>query len=96
MPSFRIAFAVGTLRAGVDPASVLPAAAAAARELTIVEASDLGVVAGTARITVRFTAEGGDLARQIGDHVVAQVTQLAALSGIRVTERVGGRWYAVR
>jgi hypothetical protein len=50
MPSYRITLGVGALRAGTDPQSVLPTAAAAARELTTVEAWDLAVVRGEARM----------------------------------------------
>jgi len=96
MPSFRVTLTVGLLRPGVDPSSIVPAAAAAARMLTTVEASDLAVVSGTARVTVRFIAEDAELARQIGEHVASQTAQSAAVDAWKVTERVGARWYVVR
>jgi hypothetical protein len=95
MPSFRVVLTVGAVRAGVDPSSILPLAAAATRELTVVEASDLGVVAGAARITVRFTADDGEVALQIGRHVVDTVRGVADVVATTVTERVGGRWFVV-
>ncbi|MEC5185096.1 hypothetical protein RCH12_002572 [Cryobacterium sp. MP_3.1] len=96
MPSYRVIMSIGTLQPGVRPEAVLPAAAGAAAELTTVEASDLAVVAGSARATVRFTADDGTAALAIGDHVVAQTRLVAAPVSWLVTERVKGRWLPVR
>ncbi|QYF72214.1 hypothetical protein [Cryobacterium sp. PAMC25264] len=96
MPSYRVTMTIGALQPGVRPDAVLPAAAAAAAELTSVEASDLAVVAGSARATVRFTADDGDLALAIGEHVVATTRRVAAPVTWLVTERVKGRWLPVR
>jgi hypothetical protein len=86
---------IGALRAGVAPAAVLPAAAAGAAELTMVESSDLAVVGGVPRITVRFESEDRELARQIGDHVASVTDRCAQVLSFRITERMGGRWFAV-
>ena len=96
MPSYRVTMTIGALQPGVRPDAVLPAAAAAAADLTTVEASDLAVVAGSARATVRFTADDGDLALAIGEHVVATTRQVAVPATWLVTERVKGRWLPVR
>lgn len=96
MPSYRVIMSIGALRPGVRPEAVLPAAAGAAAELTTVEASDLAVVAGSARATVRFTADDGAAALAIGDHVVAKTRLVAAPMSWLVTERVKGRWLPVR
>jgi hypothetical protein len=96
MPSYRVTISIGALQPGVRPHAVLPAAAAAAAEQTIVEAADLAVVAGTARVTVRFTADAGDAALAIGDHVVQQTRFLVEPVSWLVTERVQGRWLPVR
>jgi len=96
MPSYRVIMTIGALQPGVRPDAVLPAAAAAAAERTTVEASDLAVVAGSARATVRFTADDGTAALAIGDHVVAQTRLVAAPVTWLVTERVKGRWLPVR
>jgi len=93
MPSFRVTLVVGQLMPGVDPSTIVPAAAAAARMLATVEASDLAVVSGTARVTVRFLAEDAELALQIGEHVAAQTARSATVEAWGVTERVGNRWY---
>ncbi|TWH33806.1 hypothetical protein [Isoptericola variabilis] len=93
MPSYRVSLAVGTLRPGVDPAAVLPAAADAARELATVETSDVGVVRGQARITVRFTTDSDDAAHAVADAVRARTTRLAATSDGTLTRRWGARWY---
>ena len=87
---------VGMLRPGVAPERVLPTAADAARELTMVEAADLGIVAGAPRITIRFTAADADIATQIGAQVVAVTDAVAEVLKWKVTERVGGRWHVVR
>ena len=96
MPSFRVTVTIGALRPGTRPESVLPAAARAAGELTTVEASDLAIVSGMPRITVRFTADGAGSAMQIGEHVVASTSSLAEALAWKVTERVKGRWYLIR
>lgn len=96
MPSYRVIMSIGTVHPGVRPDAVLPAAASAAAELTTVEASDLAVVAGQARATVRFTADDGDAALSIADHVLAATRRLAQPLSWLVTERVKGRWLPVR
>ncbi|MGO4690795.1 hypothetical protein [Glaciibacter sp. 2TAF33] len=95
MPSFRVTMTLGALRSGVAPEAVVPHAASAAAELTTVEASDLAVVAGHARVTVRFTADDPELALQIADHVVAATDAVARPLDHAVTERVKGRWFRV-
>lgn len=82
--------AVGALRAAPD--TVLPAARAAALEVAVLEASDLQVVRGEARIVVRFTADDRDVANQIAAHVASATGATADVTGWRLTERVGGRW----
>lgn len=93
MPSFRVMIAVGVLRPGVRPETVLPAAVAAGRDLTTVESSDVSVVAGQARITVRFMADDDPTAGRIADHVCATTGALVSLGEVTVTRRYGGRWY---
>lgn len=93
MPSFRVIVAVGRLRPGVAPQSVEPAAVDAARELAVVEASSVDVVAGEARITVRFTEDNVRTALRVAEHTVAGVGALADTGAWRLTERVGGRWF---
>ncbi|WP_431277736.1 hypothetical protein [Leifsonia poae] len=85
--------AVGSLRPGVSPADVLPAAAAAAAELTVVEASSVDVVAREARLTVRFTADTVDETIAVAEHVVDRIRTLAEVGSWQLTERVGGRWF---
>jgi hypothetical protein len=96
MPSYRVTVTIGALRQGIPPASVLPAAASAAGELTTVEASDLAIVSGMPRITVRFTADDAGSALRIGQQVVATTSSIAEALAWKVTERVKGRWYVVR
>jgi hypothetical protein len=92
VPSYRVTLAVGLLRPGADPEAVLPAAADAARTLTTVEAYDLGVVRGEARITVRFLADTDAAAHAVADAVEAGVRAHAATSDGRLTRRWGARW----
>lgn len=95
MPSYRVTSVIGMLRPGVRPETVLPAAVAAGTELTTVEASDVSVVAGQARITVRFTADDDPAAARVADHVCATTGALADLGTVTLTRRYGGRWYPV-
>lgn len=92
MPSYCVTLAVGLLHPGVDPADVLPSAADAARALTKVEAQDVGVVAGQARVTVRYLAIGDPGARRIAEAVLARTAELAQVSEARVSRRSGSRW----
>lgn len=96
MPSYRVTVTIGALRPGTRPESVLPAAARAAAESTTVEASDLAIVSGMPRITVRFTADDAGHALRIGEQVVASTSSIAETLAWKVTERIRGRWYVVR
>ncbi|MDN4615891.1 hypothetical protein P5G50_15680 [Leifsonia sp. F6_8S_P_1B] len=93
MPSFRVIATVGLLRPGVPPTAVQPAAADAAAELTVVEASSIDVVRGEARLTVRFMADDVPGALHVAEHTVAALRALADVDAWRLTERVGGRWF---
>lgn len=95
MPSFRVTATIGVLQPGVAPATVLPAAAQAARELATVESYDVGVVAGEARITVRFTVDDDVAALRVAEHVWATTGALAQLARPALTRRYGPRWYPV-
>lgn len=92
MPSYRVTLTVGPLRPGVHPEQVLPAATGAAAELATVEFSDVAVVAGEARITVRYLADDDGLAEDVAGRVAGQVTGLAQVSSVVVTRRWGNRW----
>ena len=96
MPSYRVSAAVGLLRPGTAAPDVLPEAVAAARELVTVEAFDLGVVRGEARVTVRFQAADDATARRAGWAVLARLDELADIHGRAVTRRFGNRWYPLR
>jgi len=96
MPSYRITSSIGQLRKGVRPESVLPGAAEAASALTTVEATNLEVVSGAARLVIRFTADDDDAAIAIAAEVVARTRSLASVSAWTLTRRVGGRWQVVR
>ena len=95
MPSYRVALTVGLLRPVVEPAAVLPAATAAARERTDVEAYDVDVVRGRARVTVRFTSDDDAGALDVGRRVRATVTSLAEVDDPVLARRYGARWYRV-
>jgi hypothetical protein len=82
--------AVGALHGPAD--AVLPAARAATTRLAVLEASDLQVVRGEARIVVRFTADDREVAMQVAGHVASETSEAAVVTGWRLTERVGGRW----
>lgn len=96
MPSYRVSAAVGLLRPGTAAADVLPEAVATARELVTVEAFDVAVVRGEARVTVRFEAGDDAAARRAGWAVLARLDELAEIRGRAVTRRFGSRWYPLR
>lgn len=95
MTSYRVTLAVGLLHPGTDPAAVLPAAADAARAVTKVEAQDVAVVAGEARVVVRYLAADDDAAARIGRRVRDGVRSLAEVSRTTVSRRSGPRWLPV-
>ena len=95
MTSYRVSLVVGLLRPGASPEAVLPAAAAAARERTEVEAYDLGIVSGEARVTVRYLAEDDDEAAETARAVRAAAGSLVEVSGAVFTRRYGPRWHPV-
>ncbi|ASO20808.1 hypothetical protein FHR81_001775 [Actinoalloteichus hoggarensis] len=92
MPSFRVTMTIGLMRPGVAPERVVPTAAAAAGELATVEASGVDVVAGQARVTIRFTAGDAHIARRIGAHVVSATSALAETRSSTLMYRTRGRW----
>jgi hypothetical protein len=96
VPSYRVSAAVGLLRPGTQAPDVLPEAVEVAREVVTVEAFDLGVVRGQARVTIRFEAADDASARRAGWAVLARLDELAEISGRSVTRRFGNRWYPVR
>lgn len=95
MTSYRVTLAVGLLHPGTDPAAVLPAAADAARAVTKVEAQDVAVVAGEARVVVRYLATDDDAAARIGRRVRDRVRSLAEVPRATVSRRSGPRWLPV-
>ena len=92
MPSYRITMTVGAIRPGVDPAAVLPAAAREAAALATLEANDLQVVRGEARLTVRFTAEDDAMAERVAGSVRSRTSELVAVPRAVITRRDGGTW----
>ncbi len=96
VPSYRVTAAVGLLQPGVAAPDVLPEAVATAEAMTTVEAHDVAVVRGQARVTVRFQADDDQSARRVGWAVLARLDELADISGRSVTRRYGSRWYPVR
>ena len=96
MPSYRVVLTVGLLRPGVAAADVLPAAAAAARARTTVEAYDVGVVHGRPRLTVRYTSDDDALGLGGGGVGRATAATLVDVLDSAITRRYGNRWYEVR
>ena len=96
MPSYRVTMAIGALAPGVTPDRVLPAARSAAWQLVVVEAADLQVVSGQARIVVRFAADDPEIAAQVAQHVATVTAATAVINSWRLTKRDGSRWNPVR
>lgn len=95
MPSYRVSVGVGALRSGVDPAAILPSLRDALAELTTVEAADLGVASGEARITIRFLAEDAALAWQLADAVRARLAEFAVPGSLTLRTGSGRDWRSV-
>jgi len=87
---------VGAMRLGVDPADVLPAATAAARARTAVEAGQIEIVRGQPLLTVRYEAVDDPSAASVGQAVVRRVDEMVVVETSRVTRRFGNRWYPMR
>ena len=96
MPSYRVRANVGLLRPGTAAPELLPDAVAFARTHVTVEASDVQVVRGRARVTVRFQADDDASARQAGWAVLHRLDELAEIDGRHLTRRFGARWYPLR
>lgn len=96
MPSYRVRAFVGLLRPGTAAPDLLPDAVAFARTLVVVEASDVEVVRGRARVTVRYQADDDARARQAGWAVLHHLDERAEIEGRTLTRRFGARWYPVR
>lgn len=96
MPSYRVRMIPGVVHRGVDPADVLPAAVAAAREHTAVEAGQVDVERGRPVLTVRYEAADDVTAAQVGRAVVARVDELVDVETSRITRRAGNRWEPMR
>jgi hypothetical protein len=83
---------VGALMPGVAPEQVQPRAEEAAREVAVLESSNVDVVQGEARLTVRFTVEDAELALQVARFVVSSTAEVVRVGHSTVTERDGGTW----
>ncbi|MDO8106047.1 hypothetical protein Q6348_02420 [Isoptericola sp. b441] len=96
MPSYRVRIVVGLMRAGADPAAVLPTAIEAGRDLTAVEHGQIEIAAGRPRLTVRYEAPDDLTAAGFGRAIVERVDELVDVEVSRVTRRWGSRWYPLR
>jgi hypothetical protein len=92
VPSFRVTMTLGALRPGVAPEQVQPRAEDAAREVAVLESSQVDVVRGEARLTVRFTVEDAELALQVARHVATTTGDVVQTRVVAITERDGGAW----
>lgn len=87
---------LGLVHPGIDPADVLPTAAAVAREHTTVEAGQIDIVRGRPIVTVRYEAPNDVTAAHVGRAVVARVDEMVDVETSRVTRLFGNRWYPMR
>lgn len=95
MPTYRVVLPIGDMRVGRVPEDVLPAAVDGARELTDVEAWDVGVVRGVPRVTVRFTADDDEEAFRVAELTRARTNLVAQVLGVDVLRRFGSRFHQV-
>lgn len=101
MPSFRTQLEIMGLRPGNRPERVLDSAVEAVGENFHVDDRQVDVVAGTPRITVRFTvpdaAEDEEVALALDASAAAReaVEQVASVGRQWTLRRLGGRWLPV-
>lgn len=95
MGSYRVVLMIGEMRVGRAPEDVLPAAVAAARELTTAESWDLAIAHGMPRINVRFTADDDAEAFRVAELVRARTNVVAQARGVTVTRRYGSRFHPI-
>lgn len=102
MPSFRVRFAVSTLRSGHRPDEVLPAARRAVPAPAHCDDVRLDVQQWRPVVTVRFTIAGSNdrdedgRAWDCGHRIRASVGELAVLSAAVVLRRTGQTWTPLR
>ncbi|MDO9396209.1 MAG: hypothetical protein Q7T71_06680 [Herbiconiux sp.] len=92
MPSYRVTMIVGTLELGVKPETVLPTLTEAIGDFTLVESSDIAIVAGRPRVTVRFTADTDEAAFLIAEQGIDGTRVSVEPIAWQVTRQVHGRW----
>ena len=100
VPSYRLELEIGDLRPGKTPNQVMEAAVSSLGHH--VDATDIAVIDGTARILVRFTvpvsnAAGEDTAAQVATrHTREAVEHIASTGRYRLLRRSRGSWLALR
>ncbi|WP_368499439.1 hypothetical protein [Herbiconiux sp. A18JL235] len=92
MSSYRVTMIVGPLELGVKPETVLPTLTQAIADYTVVESSDIAVVAGSPRVTVRFTADGDEAAFLVAEQGIDGARVSAQPIAWQLTRMVQGRW----
>ncbi len=99
VPSYRLELEIGDLRPGKTPNQVMEAALSSLGRH--VDATDIAVIDGTARILVRFTvpassAVGEDTAAHVAaDHAREAVEHIASTGGHRLLRRSRGSWLSL-
>ena len=101
MPSYRVQFEIMGLRPGNRPEAVLNGAVAAIGENFHVDDRQIDVIAGTPRVTVRYTVPDSSDAEEIALALMARDAAHEAIDAVAVAgrdwtlRRVGGRWIPV-
>ncbi len=101
MPSFRTQIEILGLLPGHRPEEVLDTASASIGATHHVDERDLDVVAGTARISVRFAVPDSSTwdevadAREVADRCLADVATVAVPGRHWLLGRSGTRWFPV-
>lgn len=92
MPSYRVTLDIAELRPGASPAAVLPTARDACRAVAQVEAADVAVTGGRARVVVRFAVTDDSNAQRVGATTSAAADRVARVTRWVVTRRASSRW----
>ncbi|WGW13742.1 hypothetical protein LWF01_08330 [Saxibacter everestensis] len=96
MPSYRVSLEIGIVKAGVDPATLLPRAVNNLQQTTLVESNSVEIVAGVPMIRLRFLALHDRQAVTLADSMREHVSTLASTGRMDVLARRGNRWQPAR
>jgi hypothetical protein len=92
VPYYRITISLVALRASAEPAAVLSVTAAEVARIVTLEANDIQVARGEARLTVRSMGDDDAAAERVAGAIRARTDELMDLPRASIARRDGGAW----